>query len=97
MKEAVRKWSSVLLAAVLAAAMVFTLPGAVTLPTSAVTRQEINKLKENANSLAAQKKELQNQLAAAAADWKYCNIFQAALGISIVLLIALSVVEIRRR
>lgn len=40
---------------------------------------------------------INSPLAAAAADWKYCNIFQAALGISIVLLIALSVVEIRRR
>ena len=48
--------------------MVLSIPNSVTMPASAVTRQEINKLKENANALAAQKKELQNQLAAVAAD-----------------------------
>ena len=40
---------------------------------------------------------IHSPLAAMTADWKYCNIFQAALIISIILLLILSAVEIRRR
>lgn len=68
MRKAVKKWGSGLLAAVLAFTMVLSVPNSMTIPASAVTRQEINKLKENANSLAAQKKDLQKQMAAVAAD-----------------------------
>jgi murein DD-endopeptidase MepM/ murein hydrolase activator NlpD len=69
MKQQAKKWFSGLLAAVMVLSVVLAVPGALTVPVSAaVTREEINSLKENANSLASQKNELKQQLSAIAAD-----------------------------
>lgn len=69
MKQRMKRWLSGAMAAVLALTMLTTLPDVVTMPvTATVTQQQINDLKQNASSLASQKKDLKAQLAAIAAD-----------------------------
>lgn len=56
------------LALLLALALLLPLGPAVVMPSSAVTQAEIDALKENASSLASQKKDLQNQLSEIRSD-----------------------------
>lgn len=69
MREHAKKWFSGFLAVVMTLTAVFVAPDMLTMPVSAAaTQQEINSLKEDANSLAAQKNELKQQLDAVSAD-----------------------------
>lgn len=68
MKQRMTRGVSLLLAAALAVTMGVGLPAYLAPEASAVTQQQIDALKKSANDLAAQKKELQQQLSAVAAD-----------------------------
>jgi murein DD-endopeptidase MepM/ murein hydrolase activator NlpD len=69
MKQRAYKWFSGMLAAILLLTVAAGLPAYLATPVSAaVTQQEINNLKNNASSLAQQRKDLQQQIASVKAD-----------------------------
>ena len=68
MKKRTGKGFRRLCRAVFAAALVLALAGADLLPAAAVTWADVNELKDEANSLDAEKKELEAQLDALADD-----------------------------
>lgn len=69
MKQHAKKWFSGFLAVMMTLTALFVAPDMLAVPVSAAaTQQEINSLKEDANSLAAQKNELKQQLDAVSAD-----------------------------
>lgn len=69
MKKHAVKWFSGFLAAIMTLTMMLAIPVYLSTPASAaVTQQEIDALKSDANALAQQKKDLQQQLAAVTAD-----------------------------
>ncbi len=68
MKQRAMKWFSGMLAAIMVLTMVTALPVYLAAPVSAVTQKEIDALKSDASGLTQQRKDIQQQLAAVAAD-----------------------------
>ncbi len=68
MKRFLRRAMSLLLAAAVTVTAVTVLPAWLATPVQAVTQEEINALKNDAKGLAAQQKEIKDQLAAAATE-----------------------------
>ena len=94
MRRQKKLWTS-LLAALLAVCLTAALPVYLAPPASAVTQEEIDALKNSAKDLDSQKKDLQQQLAAVAAD-KNKALEQKALLEQQIAVLNTQIVNIRR-